>query len=142
MADEIKAEKWSVKFINDLPDAAFAYIKPGGKKDEGGKTKPRGLRYLPHHNQSVKSPTEDSSVDKPHLRNALARLPQSNLSTAAKAKAKAHLLAHAKALKIGEGESSILDDEEIITALDQIGDEIKNYKAYLISRINKFFKEV
>jgi HK97 family phage prohead protease len=50
--------------INDLPDDAFAYIEPGGSKDEQGKTVPRSLRHFPIH-------------DEPHVRNALARAPQS-----------------------------------------------------------------
>jgi HK97 family phage prohead protease len=50
--------------INDLPDSAFAYIEPGGKKDAEGKTTPRELRHFPVH-------------DEAHARNALARAPQS-----------------------------------------------------------------
>jgi HK97 family phage prohead protease len=50
--------------INDLPDSAFAYIEPGGKKDPGGKTIPRSLRHFPVH-------------DEAHARNALSRAPQS-----------------------------------------------------------------
>lgn len=50
--------------INDLPDSDFAYIEPGGKKDESGKTVPRSLRHFPIH-------------DEAHARNALARAPQS-----------------------------------------------------------------
>lgn len=49
--------------INDLPDSAFAYIEPGGKKDAGGKTTPRSLRHYPIH-------------DKAHVQNALARASQ------------------------------------------------------------------
>ncbi len=45
---------------NDLPDSAFAYIEPGGKKDADDKTTPRKLRHYPVH-------------DKPHAQNALAR---------------------------------------------------------------------
>jgi len=97
--------KWDRKFINDLPDAAFAYIEPGGEKDEEGKTVPRSLRHFPHHNSSVKRGSEHNSVDIPHLRNALARLPQSKISNEAKAKARAHLIKHAKALGVGDYES-------------------------------------
>lgn len=50
--------------INDLPDDAFAYIEPGGKKDDSGKTVPRSLRHFPVH-------------DADHTRNALSRAPQS-----------------------------------------------------------------
>lgn len=54
----------SSKSINDLPDSAFAYIEPGGEKDEEGKTTPRSKRHFPVH-------------DKAHTRNALSRAPQS-----------------------------------------------------------------
>ena len=57
--DEDRAEL-STADINDLPDAAFAYIEAGGKKDSGGKTTPRSLRHYPVH-------------DAAHTRNALAR---------------------------------------------------------------------
>lgn len=50
--------------INDLPDSAFAYIESGGTKDSSGKTTPRSLRHFPIH-------------DAAHVRNALARAPQS-----------------------------------------------------------------
>ncbi len=46
--------------VNDLPDAAFAHIESGGKKDDDGKTTPRGLRHYPIH-------------DKAHADNALSR---------------------------------------------------------------------
>lgn len=54
----------STSDINDLPDSAFAYIEPGGSKDEDGKTAPRSLRHFPVH-------------DEAHCRNALARASQS-----------------------------------------------------------------
>jgi hypothetical protein len=79
-----KAEKavWSGAFVNNLPDSSFLYIAPGGRKDGEGKTVPRGLRYFP-----VKD--ADGKVDLPHLRNALARIPQANIPQAAKDKATA-----------------------------------------------------
>ena len=64
--------KWTRKYINDLPDSAFLYIAPGGEKDSEGKTKPRSLRYFPYKDKN-------GNVDLPHLRNALARIPQSKL---------------------------------------------------------------
>jgi HK97 family phage prohead protease len=60
--------------INNLPDSDFAFIEPGGQKDSSGKTVPRSLRHFPVH-------------DAAHIRNALARLPQSGLSDAQKATA-------------------------------------------------------
>lgn len=63
MPDAERAQM-TAKSINDLPDSAFAYIEPGGSKDEGGKTVPRSLRHFPIH-------------DAAHVRNALSRAPQS-----------------------------------------------------------------
>ncbi|MEW6424984.1 MAG: phage protease [Bacillota bacterium] len=81
--------QWTTEYINDLPDKCFAYIEPGGRKDEEGKTVLRTLRHLPYRDK-------DGKIDLPHLRNALARLPQTNLSTEAKRKAKEVLIAAAK----------------------------------------------
>lgn len=55
----LKAET-STKTVNDHPDSDFAYIEPGGTKDESGKTTPRSLRHFPIH-------------DAAHVRNALSR---------------------------------------------------------------------
>lgn len=99
---EQRAE-WTAAFVNNLPDAAFAGIEPGGKKDDDGKTTPRSLRHLPHHTASVKSASENSSVDVPHLRNALARVEQMDAGGAAfRDKCRSHLNAHAKALGVGD----------------------------------------
>lgn len=62
--------------INDLPDSAFAYIESGGTKDEDGKTTPRSKRHFPIH-------------DAAHVRNALARAPQSPYGDKAMPKIKA-----------------------------------------------------
>ncbi len=86
---------WTAAEINNLPDSSFAVIEPGGTKDDDGKTVPRSLRHLP-----FKGP--DGNVDLPHLRNALARLPQSDLSADLKAKARARLQAAAKEAGVGE----------------------------------------
>jgi len=93
--------EWDTAYINDLPDAAFAIIISGGEKDENGKTVPRILRMLPHHNKEVKNGNDNDSVDKIHLRNALARLPQTEMSVAEKGEALTHLHKHAEALQIG-----------------------------------------
>ena len=55
------AAKWDTRFINSLPDMAFAVVESGYK--EGGN---KNARHEPHHNASVKSATENSSVDLPH----------------------------------------------------------------------------
>ena len=90
-----EAAKWTTKYINDLPDSAFALIEPGGEKDEEGKTVPRTLRHLPHHKP-------DGSIDLPHLRNAMARCthikPVNMPKEEAIRKAHAHLLKHYREL--------------------------------------------
>jgi len=75
--------------INDLPDSAFAYIEDGGDKDEQGKTTPRSKRHFPIH-------------DAAHVRNALARAPQSPFGD----KAMPAIQAAAKKLGIGDAAKS------------------------------------
>src|SRR5206468_8387090 len=68
---------WTTAYINDLPDSSFLYIEPGGTKDSDGKTTPRSLRHFPVRDAN-------GAVDQAHVRNALSRIPQSNLSQAVK----------------------------------------------------------
>ncbi len=82
---------WDTAYINDLPDSAFAYVEPGGEKDADGRTTPRSLRHFPHHDAEGK-------LDKDHVDNAAARIPQSDVSDAAKARAEAHIKAHQRTL--------------------------------------------
>lgn len=65
------SEKWDRKYINELPNAAFAVVEKGYKKGDN-----KNARHLPHHTKSVKSATENSSVDLSHYRNALSRANQ------------------------------------------------------------------
>jgi hypothetical protein len=51
----------STSEVNNLPDAVFGYIEPGGTKDSTGRTVPRRLRRYP-------------LPDAEHVRNALARI--------------------------------------------------------------------
>ncbi|MDI6711474.1 MAG: hypothetical protein QME76_12470 [Bacillota bacterium] len=81
--------KWTTAYINDLPDACFAYIEPGGSKDQEGKTVPRSLRHLPYKDK-------DGKIDIPHLRNALTRLPQTGIPPGAKREALKKLIAAAR----------------------------------------------
>ncbi len=55
------AEKWSLRYIRNLPDSAFAVIETtkDGKK----------VRHLPHHNH-------EGEIDLPHLKSALGRIHQ------------------------------------------------------------------
>lgn len=92
---------WTTAYVNALPDSAFLYIEPGGEKDSEGKTTPRSLRHFPYKDAS-------GAVDLPHLRNALARIPQSNLPQDVKdrltAKAQAILANATKAIEDARAE--------------------------------------
>lgn len=72
---------WSRAHMNDLPDSAFLYIEPGGKKDRDGRTTPRSLRHFPYKSAS-------GAIDQAHLRNALSRIPQSSLPADVKRRVK------------------------------------------------------
>src|SRR6185437_10935691 len=52
LMDSEQRAAMSTSAINDLPDSAFAYIEPGGKKDSEGKTTPRSLRHYPVHDKA------------------------------------------------------------------------------------------
>ena len=106
---------WDTAYINALPNAAFAVVEPGYKEGDN-----KNARHLPHHTKNVQSATEDSSVDEAHLRNALARMNQiqavlDGVSTEAiRAKAKSHLVGHAKRMGIGDWGKSA---DDVIRAL-------------------------
>ena len=85
---------WSTAYQNNLPDSSFLYIEDGGKKDGEGKTVPRTLRHFPYKDA-------DGKVDLPHLRNALARIPQSKLPADVKKK----LTAKAEKILAAQGDS-------------------------------------
>lgn len=127
------AAKWTSKYINDLPDMAFAYIESGGEKDGDGKTTPRSLRHFPHHTMEVKSATENSTVDLPHLRNALARAPQSPFGK----NALGHLQKHAKALlKTKQSDKASETEIEVVWSMpNEFGVEVESaataYEVYL-----------
>lgn len=95
---EIEKAVWSAAYINSLPDSAFAYIESGGTKDSDGKTVPRSKRHLPYKDANGK-------IDAAHVRNALARLPQTNISEEAKASARRKLVAAAKKVGVDASES-------------------------------------
>jgi len=107
--------QWSAAFINDLPDSSFLYIEAGGEKDGDGRTTPRSLRHFP-----VKGP--DGAVDLPHVRNALARIPQSKLpadvQAAAERKARAMLEAATE-------KASVERSEAVVATLGELGWEGK-----------------
>lgn len=100
--------RWSGKHRRSLPDTAFLYVAPGGHSIiEAGKrvTVPRSLRHFPYRNAS-------GNVDLPHLRNAIARIPQSNLpqslKTALQAKARTILAEHGGYARARAGAKGVL----------------------------------
>ncbi len=105
MTTETTKAVWSTAFQNDLPDSSFAYIEPGGEKDETGKTTPRSLRHFPYKDA-------DGKPDPAHVRNALARIPQSTVSEEAKAEALRKVRAAAKELGIEVGSEGDGDEDK------------------------------
>jgi HK97 family phage prohead protease len=104
MTATVERAQMSSSSINDLPDSAFAYIEPGGKKDASGKTVPRSKRHFPIH-------------DAAHVRNALARAPQSPFG--AKAMPKIRAAAKKFGIQVGDQSNSAHPaDIDVIRALD------------------------
>lgn len=84
---------WSTAYVNSLPDSSFLYIeKEAGEAGDSESKKEN--RHLPYKDASGK-------VDLPHLRNAIARIPQmkgvsDSLKTSLQSKARAILAARSK----------------------------------------------
>jgi len=86
------ADKWSQRYIDSLPDSAFAAIEitKDGKK----------IRHLPHHNYV-------GEIDIYHLKSALDRIRQVKwMDPANFAKAKDHLDQHYQVYKQGRAKAS------------------------------------
>lgn len=105
MADTQKAV-WTQKEMDALPDSSFAYVEPGGTKAD---------RHLPYKDA-------DGNIDKPHLRNALARLEQTDIPPEAKEKARTKLEAAAKevGIDVGEDETKAAKGGEMGTMDDEM----------------------
>jgi competence protein ComEA len=85
VAGRAEAAEWSQKYVNGLPDSAFASVEvtPGGKT----------IRHLPHHDHT-------GALDLPHLLNALARHSQVHWTDPANAApAREHLEAHMREVR-------------------------------------------
>ncbi len=87
---------WSTAYVDALPDAAFAYVEPGAADD-------KSKRHLPYKG-------EDGKPDAAHVRNALARLDQTDIPEEAKAEAKRRLEAAAKEVGVEVGEPAKVAD--------------------------------
>ncbi len=105
----VQEAEWDLEYINNLPDECFAYIENGGQKDEQGKTAPRSLRHLPFKNAQ-------GILDADHVRNALARLDQTDISAEAKTQALKKLCLAAGELKIESAVCSLQGKSEILQA--------------------------
>lgn len=126
--DKRESEVWSRSYINNLPDCAFLYIEPGGKKDEEGKTTPRSLRHLPVKNHECK-------LDRSHLMNAKARLSQPSTGVSGGKRWLTEELRQ-KLLKkvdrlIEEINKEAEDMEDLEKKLSEAQEEIVNLKAQL-----------
>ena len=101
MMEQSEAKQITRKSMNNLPDSDFAYIEPGGSKDSEGKTVPRSLRHLPIH-------------DAAHVRNALARLPLTDISDTAKQSALRKIKQAAKKFNIDVGSTQQKSEAKLI----------------------------
>lgn len=99
--EDIGKAVWSTAYQNNLPDSSFAYVKPGGKKDDDGKTVPRSNRMFPYKDK-------DGNLDEAHVDNGLSRLASAKLDESIKAKIKSKLEA-AKA-KLSKGVAKFAKD--------------------------------
>jgi len=118
----------STASINDLPDSAFAYIEPGGSKDEDGKTTPRSLRHFPVH-------------DAAHVRNALARAPQSPFGE--KAMPKIRAAAKREGIEVSDtSKSQIAKEGADVDTETQTGDLTEVVKAAVTEAAAPLLKRV
>jgi len=142
---QLQERVWTRRYINDLPDSAFAVILPGGEKDKEGKTSPRNLRKFPHHDAKGR-------IDLPHLRNANARVPQSDIPQEYKEKAMRHLAAHKKKLGIGlaaeeaklleQAEDEEAEEVEFEVAPEPTMDELIQSIEDIVSQINEAIESI
>lgn len=113
---------WTTAYVNNLPDSAFLYVASGGSKDGEGKTVPRSNRYFPVRDA-------DGNVDLPHLRNALARIPQSNLPADVKDRcinsAQRLLSGTGKTLSIPDGTGKGTYESRPVDPLRELADEVE-----------------
>jgi len=112
-------EEFKASWDAALPDAAYAIVY----EVKGKFGKMLKVRKFPHHNENVKSSTEDDFLDEPRLKNAIARLDQADVSIAKLKTAEIHLNGHAnrtyrkkkdKSLRLEE-ECTIVPDEDATT---------------------------
>jgi len=104
---------WTTAYINDLPDSSFLFIskEQATGKDDEGKTEPRSARYFPYKDS-------EGNIDLPHLRNAIARIPQAKAPDLSQA-TKARLQEKAKTILESENKSFVSFGNDVIkTSVD------------------------
>lgn len=116
---------WTAAYIDDLPDASFLYIEPGKDKDEDGKTTPRSARHFPYRDA-------DGALDLPHLRNAIARIPQSN----------APGLDDAKKNSLQERARRMLDEAQKSTPEGKAGRRMRRDKTEIVRSIRELIDQL
>jgi len=142
---KIEERIWTRQYVNGLPDSAFAIVY---------KENDRPARKFPHHQAN-------GNIDLPHLRNANARLPQSEIPERYKRQAMRHLATHKKKLGIGtfaeearlleqEGEdetaavefevSAEPDVDELIASVEDVVGQINDAVVALTARVERLEK--
>ena len=115
---------WTTKYINSLPDSAFLYVEAGADQN-------KEKRHLPYKDSSGK-------IDLPHLRNAIARIPQMSgisqeLKDRLQSKARSILARTQKAMSEGvallsANDSSTLVEGDLANGKYEIIDETKEWE--------------
>jgi len=95
---------WTEAYISNLPDSAFAVIEAGGTKDGDGRRR-RGRCVICR----IATPTGRSTPD--HVRDALARLSQTQISDALKTRALGKLRRAAKSVGVRVSEADMVTDD-------------------------------
>jgi len=110
---------WTTKYVNSLPNSAFLYVEAGADKN-------KSKRHLPYKDASGK-------IDLPHLRNAIARIPQmkgisDSLKASLQAKARRLLAGSQKAASEGMPEGVFEAFELLHSVGFDVGFELSEHK--------------
>lgn len=110
------------KAIDDLPDSAFLYVAPGGRKDKSGRTAPRSMRHFQVRDAA-------GNVDAKAVKSALKKIPKSSapgLTAERKrnlAERAARLLAESDPKTKGRAAKSIAQAQRVGLVLSWRGEE-------------------
>jgi len=114
---------WTTKYVNSLPNSSFLYVESGADKN-------KSKRHLPYKDKNGK-------IDLPHLRNAIARIPQmkgisAELKARLQAKARRLLASATKSMSEGSAVEEAFDllvkhgffgEDEYMLELEHKGEE-------------------